>query len=590
MVARILILTADELTWPKDNKKPVLFLGEWCRRYNRKSYWHRLNAEVVPYHWNDRKKLYKDYKRLQNLYEKLLIELSEKLNQIHSVNFSLRYWKILIGPWLGLFIEMLFDRWFMLKQTIEKKEISECTIIERNPMSVVPNDMKHFSNLHIEDDWNEAIYGQLLNKYWNDLVTVKKIHKPSNNNENNSQFGISINTDIKNNIERFLIPLFNRLFPKDDGYFFIESYLSLKTNIKLQMRLGQFPKLWNRLTVPTIKPNIHQRKFWLSDQKSASTKFEDVVRQFIPLHIPTAYLEGYKDLRKVTSQCNWPKKPKCIFTSNAYNSSDFFKIWAAEKTESNTKLIIGQHGGHFGMTPFAFHEKHQIDISDKWLSWGWSDSSEPKIIPVGNLKCYDKKVKYNPNGVALMVEMALPRYSDHLATFPISGQWLDYLEDQKDFLKNLPYEIRKKVLLRLFPSDLGWDQISRWKDDMPEVMIDTGKKNIRKLIKNSRIYISTYNATTYLESLSWNIPTIIFWNPNHWELKREVEPYFELLKSVGVFHETPESAAQKMIYVWNDVSSWWHSKKLQTARQKFCKKFSRKNCTLDEDLKKIFKN
>ena len=41
-------------------------------------------------------------------------------------------------------------------------------------MSVVPNDMKHFSNLHIEDDWNEAIYGQLLNKYWNDLVTVKK--------------------------------------------------------------------------------------------------------------------------------------------------------------------------------------------------------------------------------------------------------------------------------------------------------------------------------------------------------------------------------------------------------------------------------
>ena len=106
------------------------------------------------------------------------------------------------------------------------------------------------------------------------------------------------------------------------------------------MRLGQFPKLWSRLTVPTIKPNIHQRKFWLSDQKSASTKFEDVIRQFIPLHIPTAYLEGYKDLRKVTSQCNWPKKPKCIFTSNAYNSSDFFKIWAAEKTESNTKLIL----------------------------------------------------------------------------------------------------------------------------------------------------------------------------------------------------------------------------------------------------------
>ena len=34
-------------------------------------------------------------------------------------------------------------------------------------------------------------------------------------------------------------------------------------------------------------------------------------------------------------------------------------------------------------------------------------------------------------------------------------------------------------------------------------------------MKESKIYVSTYNATTYLEAFAINIPTIIFWNPKH---------------------------------------------------------------------------
>ena len=63
---------------------------------------------------------------------------------------------------------------------------------------------------------------------------------------------------------------------------------------------------------------------------------------------------------------------------------------------------------------------------------------------------------------------------------------------------------------------------------MPEIRVDPGHQDIRNLIKKSRLYISTYNATTYLESMAWNIPTIIFWNEEHWELKEDVKPYFEL--------------------------------------------------------------
>ena len=59
MVARTLITTAKENTWPKDKKKPVLFLGEWCKLYTRKNLWQGMDAKTVAYHWQDREKLIK---------------------------------------------------------------------------------------------------------------------------------------------------------------------------------------------------------------------------------------------------------------------------------------------------------------------------------------------------------------------------------------------------------------------------------------------------------------------------------------------------------------------------------------------------
>ena len=45
---RYLITTADENTWKFD--RPVIFLGEWCRLYNRKHIWGGMDALVAePY-------------------------------------------------------------------------------------------------------------------------------------------------------------------------------------------------------------------------------------------------------------------------------------------------------------------------------------------------------------------------------------------------------------------------------------------------------------------------------------------------------------------------------------------------------------
>src|SRR4051812_26169024 len=99
-----LATTADERYWKVD--EPILFLGEWCKRYRRREVWEKLDHRTVPYHWDDRLRLRRDYGYLRGVYERQLGLLSQRLNAIHGTSHGERYWRILVGPWLSQFIEV----------------------------------------------------------------------------------------------------------------------------------------------------------------------------------------------------------------------------------------------------------------------------------------------------------------------------------------------------------------------------------------------------------------------------------------------------------------------------------------------------
>jgi len=587
LVGRTLITTSDERTWPKDTAEPVLFLGEWCRRYSRKHVWSKYDAKVAPYHWDDRTKLYEDYQYLTEVYEKLLALLVEKLNDLHGVNHSQRYWRILVGPWLGHFIQMLFDRWYMLKDNLDKKGITKICFLERDEYELIPNDMAAFNAMFVTDDWNEAVYSQIIRLLQTEGIESVDESILNNKKPTQAQIKHSGRGLLKSILENILLT-YSKLVSKRKGAFFISSYLPLKLDIKLQLKLGQLPTVWRSQPCPIIPVSREKRDWRAWSNLTDLDLFSKVAVQLISRHIPIVYLEGYQKLSSYPDKLGWPSEPNMIFTSNAYLSDDVFKQWAAEKTENNIPLVIGQHGGHFGMNPFSFHEEHQIYVADKWLSWGWTDQNRPQITRVGILKTFNRDVSYDSRGGALLVEMTMPRQSYHLYAVSISRQWIDYYNEQKRFVDALSEHIQQQVQIRLFHHDYGWDQVDRWKDAGYQENLELGKENICKLISKCRLFVSTYNATTYLESMTWNVPTIMFWNPSHWELNDEAHSYFEQLKAVGIFHETPESAAKQMCKVWDDVDAWWHSGVVQSVRKKFCQQYAYQPENQIEDLATLF--
>jgi len=290
----------------------------------------------------------------------------------------------------------------------------------------------------------------------------------------------------------------------------------------------------------------------------------------INLTIPAAYLEGYKKLVEMASNEPFPDSPKVIFTSNSFFMNEVFKVWAAIKTEKNAMLIIGQHGGNYGQGLIC-SETPEIKISDRYISWGWR---QRKVEPLGKVfkRIYFGKLISRKKNLLLTIS-GTARYSDGLLSMPMSSQWLRYLDNQLDFCKKLPNPIQESILIRPYVQDHGWSQINRWKEQFPNAKFDSLKKSFNSSLMSAKLVVSGWNTTTYLESMGRNIPTIIFWDSEFFELRNEVIPFFEELEKVGIFHKTSKSAAEFVASVWHDINSWWSEKYVVNARMNFTNEF-----------------
>ena len=150
------------------NDENVLLLGEWAK--NEKD--EKDNSfKTLDYHWKNLDKVEQDNFYLFTLYEKIIPFLAKELNLIHNTKHSNRFWEILVGPWFVKFIEVLFDRYCMLKIASENYKDLNTYIVENY---TTPLTFAEFHSFVQTDYFNLELYSQLLiNHKFN--IKIKKI-------------------------------------------------------------------------------------------------------------------------------------------------------------------------------------------------------------------------------------------------------------------------------------------------------------------------------------------------------------------------------------------------------------------------------
>lgn len=575
-----LLTTALEHAYKSDES--YLFLGEWCSLYSRQKAIKNISYQVLPYHWDDRKKAYADFKYLEILNKQLLQELTVILNNIHDKKYSEKTWNVLIGYWLTQFTAVVFDRWSMIDCAVKKYDNLETVILDIKSESCVPNDSSEAGQFFLDDRWNHHLYGVLIKKCTN-IKIIKKQEEVDSKVIKKVKHNDTALLRLKKQIKVTINWLLN-LSPRSSIYIFAGGYLGVFNNIKLILSLKGAVN--NRLFFDSenTKLDVNFRK-WNMVNDNCNNKLETIVRLLLPEFMPRTFLEGFQRCDDKNLVKSYNQKEQVILTSNYHFSNDVFKCFCMEKIENGARLVIGQHGGG-PLHKYNGGSAYELAIADAYLSTGSGNCRKNgKIKDIGQLFNRLKVNKYNKKGGALLVTVAMPRYSFDLRSMAIAGQMLGYFEDQFSFYDSLTDEIRDQLNVRLYAGDYGWSQKQRWLDRFSAVKFDTNKKMV-KSIQQSRLMIGTYAATTYNETLASNIPTIIYWNPEHWELSVESDPFFEELKRVGIFHTTPQSAAQQVVKIWDDIDKWWYGPDLQSVRERYCRAFAYKSKDLVKKVKR----
>ncbi|EKO78288.1 MULTISPECIES: LIC12162 family transferase [Leptospira] len=576
---RYLITTADERTWIFD--RPVLFLGQWCLRYDRKHVWSNLKFEVaVPYGVNPIIKK-RDLDYLNDLNEVFLSEISGMMNKLHSVSHSNQYWNLVLGHWIQRYLRAFYNRYKTIEQALDRYEISGTVSLEFDLFELASNDSIGFIFNVNKDFWNHILNVEILKFFGVKFIDYKNELAYEKNTKR--QY-----VDSGAVWKRFLLYTINNILPlfsrKSDA-FLINTYLPFRSEIFLQLKLKQFPQIWKNRGIPEWDINEESRSL-LNFPISTRQNFETFAWRTLSKVIPRCFVEGYKDILMDSKKINWPQKPRFIFTSNSFDTDELFKVWLAEKVSQGIPYFVGQHGNNYG-TLYGSQNLPEIIDSDRFITWGWSRNTRKQIPAFVFTKCNESKGVYDPVGDLLLIE-----FPPAIRLGP-EDTWFDftkYFDEQVDFYKKLPEKIRKRTIIRLHNSSkhYSWFDEERWKDVDLEVKIDSYQSKLKDLIAKSRLVVHSYDSTGILETLNLNIPTICFWRNEFAHLVEEAVPFYEKLKEVGIFHSSPRGIVEFISKNWDTIDLWWFSKDVQDVRLIFCDQYARKVKNPISVLEKIF--
>ena len=568
-VARHLITTADERTWKFD--RSVLFLGEWCRLYDRSALWTSMDAEVAAPFGLETEKKSNNINYVQALSATLLNELSVALNAFHNTNYTSRYWNILLGHWLQRYVNVCFNRYFTIEQALRTYNITSITAFNWSDYSLATSDSLSFIWASNNDVWNSMLYARTLQYIGCKNVELDSVHITNEEVFKQTQSSATAHhLSIKWLIKAFGYYIFPRLSKSNDA-FIINSYFPKWQGIKLQLALGQWPQFWKSPPLTAVSKVVAEcRKFTISSE--CHIGFEQFVRDLLPDIIPVCYLEGYAELNQQIELLPWPSKPKFIFTSNNFDTDEVFKAWAAIKAVQGVPYFTGQHGNNYG-TVLGSQNWAEQATADKFFSWGWTNGNT-KNIPAFVFKIAHQPRETKSDGGLLLIELCVPHL---LCSGDAYYEFGIYQEQQFRFVEALPRKIQNELTVRLYGAwrDMRWSDDKRWNDRIPSVHLEKGKASIQKLIASSRLVVHSYDSTGILEGLASNIPTLCFWNGGLDHLLPSAKPYYELLRGAGILADTPEQAALLVVRYWDNIDEWWESEQVQNARRLFCEQYAR---------------
>jgi putative transferase (TIGR04331 family) len=581
---RHLIASSDKSTWRTESA--CLFLGTWCFSPEPLLGQKHEDHVVLDYHLAKPAQIEVAGAYIDNLYEQLLVNLSLKLNEIHGVDWELKSWRILIGPWLHRHIEIYYDRWTTIENALNEYTLKSHCLPVPTKEQLIPENYDELGETSKTNEWNDLVYGLII-KEQDSKITQIPPHSP--NISTSIKGETYAQPSLKQNYISKLIRIVRKLASspptakilsriiRNNNFFLFDYYTPRKAdrfiidiyfnnlNFLLSHPINKIPEAVNWQIRENVCPPF-----------KANTKFEKFLIKQLPRMVPKVYLEGFSELLRSTQKKIFPIKPKVIVTATGQWTSDVFRAWCAIKTSEGTSLIIQQHGACYGTATYSFFEQHELAICDRYLSWGWGNTHQkirPVTAPINYLR---KSYKYDKLGQILIIcDIAGMHLSQLQSDTHFAQRAEEYLIHVIQVLEILTSSTDRPVAVKLFPNDheRGKPLAPIIASEFPDVKLIEETESLTELILSSSLCVHTYNGTPFLECFPLSHPSILANNLASTPVRKTAHPFFEQLKNVGIYHEDTESIKKFLNKNADNIQQWWKESDVIEARRIFSKEF-----------------
>ena len=566
-----LATTSIEEFW--DTSRPILFLGEWCLLFDRDEIRNHPDFRVLPYPWDAPEQKRQAATHCLDLFERALPCLGRYLNRVHGEKWNLRYWRLIIGPWLLHYIQALYDRYVCLRDAFEDEPGLD-TIALSQESWVTPSDWGGYAHLIQEDGYNLQLYTQIFSSMGKEF-SARRYSIPEEGPGSPRTCGQKLKRHSRN------------------GYKWLLDGVGSGRRVLLYDLAMELPDVWkiSRATGfhawPMIRSAATGKSHGEPIDKNIRRELESLpltekiegfpnsLLHTLPVNFPRLYLEGYPQMRRsVAPFCKG--KQKVLVSTFGWKSNERFKFIAADASERGARLVGTQHGAGTGTSIYSPMDEFIQQEVDSFITIGQLKDEVPRAVNLPDPKFQrlrrEKPATKNREpglGDILFVGNSYPRYATSFRTQPISSQMVAYMDWQSRFFSSIPAGLRRKTLVRLYPFDYGWKSELRLGEKCTDLDFDDCSVGISQRMENCRLLVTDNPQTTFLEALASNVPTILFFEPMLWQMRHRAKGAFDRFREAGVVHYDPESAAGFVKEIEGDILGWWEKDSVQEACREF---------------------
>lgn len=555
----------------------VLEIGDRVREFGK--------IEIAPFRRQSRDDLVQDSQYVDGKYKKYIEILAKRLNDIHGLKHSPRFWRQALSMAFIRHITIFYDL-FDRCETFFDQTKHTCNILSEKSY-YIPADFEDHRNFFQNTDYGqEQIFSIYMKTFY--PGRFKEVDQIFEGEDEDEQVLPRQSIALKKRLRSRLSVMRNairkqRSLTQETGnqdivVGIMGSYFSKKNLTELIDRSkGKiFPLDWKIKLDHNTEDISFEKRSHLARLDSDFDKFDKFFFSTILYCLPKVFVEHFKEVEDIyISRLETYPSLKHI-VSEGWISDTYMSIFLGLAEERDITHIHNEHNCFFH--PYAgSYISHVFDMCDRFVSLGWGDKKTPKLVKGASLFPFsidgDRTEKYKILYISAPANVKMCHYSSAWGIDEENA--IKHLEFVGRFFEALDKTTLKELTYRAYPKFPNIKLLSYDKEYILDLFLqsvsgfaDISESSKAQMLQSGLVVID-YISTSYIEALTMDIPIVFFWDMNAYYLNDEYLDFFKSLVDVGICQTDPIKAARFIEGIKDNPRAWWTRDDVRAARAEF---------------------